>query len=97
MYQQQQQDEEKKSQSLDEVAEGWMKIGLPGSSAVDVGVFVWNIENVLDRPLRLLFMKLAVACDDANSDAPDDAVDVTFVVVTVVVVLVTDDVDANEF
>lgn len=70
---------------------------LPSGSAVDVGVFVWNIENVLDNPLRLLFMKLPVAIDDVKSDGPDDAFDVTFVVTTVVVVLVTDDVDANEF
>lgn len=42
-------------------------------------------------------MKLPVAIDDVKSDGPDDAFDVTFVVTTVVVVLVTDDVDANEF
>lgn len=60
-----------------------------------MGVLFWNIENVLDKPLRLLFIKLAVAWDDANSDGPDDAVDVTLVVVVVVVVFVADVVDAK--
>lgn len=42
-------------------------------------------------------MKLAVAWDDANSDAGPVAVDVTFAVVTVLVVFVVDVVDdANE-
>lgn len=39
---------------------------------VDVGVLDPNMENVLDKPVRLLFMKFAVACDDDenNDDAP---------------------------
>lgn len=51
----------------------------------DNGVFDPNMENVFEIPLKLLFMKFAVACDeDENSDdvADDDA---DAVVVTVVV------------
>lgn len=39
------------------------------SGAVDVaGVFDPNRENVLEIPLRLLFIKFAVACVDENND-----------------------------
>lgn len=50
------------------------------SAVDDVGVFDPNMENVLDMPLRLFFMKFAVAWDeDENSDdvAVDEAVEVT--------------------
>lgn len=50
------------------------------------------MENVLDIPLRLLFIKLAVACDDdENNDdvAVDDVVDDIVVVIIVVIGLLT--------
>lgn len=39
-------------------------------SCVDVGVLFWNMENVLDIPLKLLFMKFAVAWDDDENNDP---------------------------
>lgn len=50
------------------------------SAVVDVGVLDPNMENVLDIPLRLFFIKFAVACDDdENNDAVpvDEVVDAT--------------------
>lgn len=51
----------------------------------DVGVFDPNIENVLDSPVRLLFMKFAVACDDDenNDDVPGVELDVVMAAVVV--------------
>lgn len=54
-------------------------------SADVVGVFVWNIENVFEIPLKLFFIKFAVACDDdENND--DVAVDEVAAIVVVVVI-----------
>lgn len=52
------------------------------SADVEDGVFDPNMENVLEIPLRLLFMKFAVACDDDENN--DDVADELVVVVVAV-------------
>lgn len=60
---------------------------VPVSVADGVGVFDPNMENVFEAiPLRLFFMKLAVACDD---DENNDDVPVELVVVMVAPLAVT--------